>query len=124
MGVEKQRKKEEDPESAFTLRSQPFDVDESGTPFLFFYFLFLIFFPSTFLFIFFLFRIFIVTLCFLCNLGSDNKFFFTQNIKKEEKFKVIDFECLIHTLYLFIYICICRQKVRTGSAALPSFNIK
>lgn len=30
MGVEKQRKKEEDPESAFTLRSQPFDVDESG----------------------------------------------------------------------------------------------
>ncbi|KAF4359480.1 hypothetical protein F8388_001524 [Cannabis sativa] len=31
MGVEKQRKKEEDLiESAFTLRSQPFDVDESG----------------------------------------------------------------------------------------------
>ncbi|XP_024024659.1 uncharacterized protein LOC21386031 isoform X2 [Morus notabilis] len=30
MGVEKQRKQEDDSESSFTLRSQPFDVDESG----------------------------------------------------------------------------------------------
>ena len=55
MGVEKQRKKEEDPESAFTLRSQPFDVDESGTPFLFFSFLLLSIFDfyfSTFLILF------------------------------------------------------------------------
>ena len=40
MGVEKQRKKDEEFESAFTLRSQPFDIDESGITFFIFHFFF------------------------------------------------------------------------------------
>lgn len=56
MGVEKQRKQEDDSESSFTLRSQPFDVDESGTLFSF---------SSYFCFCFFLFgRIYLYSLYF------------------------------------------------------------
>lgn len=94
MGVEKQRKQEDDSESSFTLRSQPFDVDESGTLFSFsFYFCFCFFFSGEYIYIL---CILIVTLCFLCNLGLGRHIviFFFLHAKCKEFNKVMHFECL------------------------------